>query len=109
MRRLFWLALGAAAGVYAVRRLTRKAERFTPDGLANQVAHLGGVIRTVGEEVRAQMAVREQELRTGLGIEEPGATDTGNGSRTGSQSGAQRGNGRAPAGDGRHGRRRDIG
>ena len=30
MARLFWVALGAAAGVYAVRRVTKAAEAYTP-------------------------------------------------------------------------------
>lgn len=95
MRRLFWLSLGAAAGVYAVRRLSRKAEQFTPEGLAKQVAQVGAAVRTVGDEVRAQMGAREEELRVGLGIDARNDTDT-----------------RGPAatnGDGRYGRRRDIG
>ena len=33
MARLFWVALGAAAGVYAVRRVTKAAEAYTPAGV----------------------------------------------------------------------------
>jgi len=77
VRRLFWLALGASAGVVAVRRLTRTAAALTPRGLADSVADLGASIRVFAEEVRAGMAERELELREALGLEDP--NDAGQG------------------------------
>lgn len=76
MKRLFWLALGATAGVLVVRKLSAKAEQFTPAGLADQlgesVREVGAAIRAFGAEVRAGMEAREDELRAGLGLDDDG-------------------------------------
>ncbi len=73
MRRIFWTALGATAGVLVVRRLTKTAKSFTPAGLADSVggglANLADAIREFGAEVRVGMAEREGELRTALGLD----------------------------------------
>ncbi|MCW2584835.1 MAG: hypothetical protein JWN55_351 [Frankiales bacterium] len=72
-RRLFYVALGATAGVLLVRKATAAAHRFTPagvqSGLAGALGGLGEAIRDFGAEVRAGMAEREAELRTGLGLD----------------------------------------
>ena len=72
-RRLFYLALGATAGVLLVRKASATAQRFTPagvqSGLAGAITHLGDAIRDFGAEVRAGMADREAELRTDLGLD----------------------------------------
>lgn len=76
MKRLFWLALGATVGVLVVRKLSAKAERFTPAGLMDQVTEqvteVGAAIRAFGAEVRAGMDAREDELRSALGIDDNG-------------------------------------
>lgn len=72
MRRLFWLALGVAIGVLAVRRLSRFTRAWTPEGIADQAAGLGGTVRDLAEEVRDAAHVREDELRASLGLDEPG-------------------------------------
>ena len=41
MARLFWVALGAAAGVYAVRKVSKAAEAYTPTGVAHGLADFG--------------------------------------------------------------------
>ncbi|MDP9181466.1 MAG: hypothetical protein M3P04_01655 [Actinomycetota bacterium] len=71
-RRLFYIALGATAGVLLVRKLTQTAQRFTPGGMSQGVVGalggLGDAIRDFGAEVRLGMAEREDELREGLGF-----------------------------------------
>ncbi len=84
MRRLFWLGLGAAAGVYGMRRLTSAAHAYTPAGLAEGLAGLGAGLREMAEVVREGMAEREGELRVALGI------DTGIDTGTGVESSAGR-------------------
>jgi hypothetical protein len=73
-RRLFYIALGATAGVLIVRKASQVAERFTPSGMSQGVAGalggLGDAIRSFGDEVRMGMAEREAELRDGLGLDE---------------------------------------
>lgn len=73
-RRLFYIALGATAGVLIVRKVSQTAQRFTPSGVSQGVVGalggLGDAIRGFGEEVRLGMAEREYELREALGIDE---------------------------------------
>jgi hypothetical protein len=72
-RRLFYVTLGAVAGVLVVRQLTRTAQRFTPAGVQDSVAGaLGGLgesVREFTELVREGMAEREAELRLTLGLD----------------------------------------
>jgi hypothetical protein len=72
-RRLFYIALGATAGVLIVRKASQAAQRFTPagmqTGIAGALGGLGEAIRDFGAEVRAGMAEREEELRVGLGLD----------------------------------------
>jgi hypothetical protein len=70
---VFWLALGATAGVLAVRRLTKMAAAVTPRRLADSATGLGDTVRVFAEEVRAGMAERELELRDALGLDGLGA------------------------------------
>ncbi len=73
MARLFWIAVGAGAGVYAVRKLTKTVEQYTPagvsDSLSSSLASFGDGLREVAEVIREGMAEREQELRLALGVE----------------------------------------
>jgi hypothetical protein len=77
MRRVFWIALGATAGVLVVRKLQKTAHAYTPAGLAEGVQGLGDSLRYFAEEVRAGMAEREIELRDALGIDEDPDGDDG--------------------------------
>lgn len=76
MRRLFWVALGATAGILVARRLTRAASRLTPEGAAGQVSGAVGRltegVREFADDVRAGMAERDGELRNALGIDGDG-------------------------------------
>jgi hypothetical protein len=73
MRRLFWVALGATAGVLVVRRASRMLHRFTPTGMAEGVADAGGraqgALADFGSSVSMHAAEREAELRTALGLD----------------------------------------
>ena len=72
MRRLFWLTLGATAGVLVVRKITKTAHAFTPSGLADSAGGIGDSIRYFADQVRAGMVEREAELRDALGIDADG-------------------------------------
>ena len=75
MKRLFYVTLGATAGVLIVRKLTATAERLAPsNALPAAIAGLADAVRAFGADVRAGMAEREDELRTGLGLD--GSHDT---------------------------------
>lgn len=79
MKRLFWIALGATAGVLIVRKLNRAADNLTPEGAADQLSQaattISQSIREFTDEVRAGMAERDQELRAALGIADNGSQD----------------------------------
>ena len=76
MRRVFWIALGATAGVLVARKLSKTAHAYTPAGVADRGQGLAASLRYFADEVRAGMAEREIELREALGIDEaPEAAD----------------------------------
>ena len=66
MKRLLWLGVGVAVGAVVVRKLTRKANEFTPSGIATSLSEsAGGLVeslRNFVEDVRDGMAEREQEI-----------------------------------------------
>lgn len=70
MRRLFWVAVGAAGAVVVARRLEETARRYTPAGVAERVEEAGErTTEAVGgalQRFRAARAEREQELLTTL-------------------------------------------
>lgn len=72
-RRLFYITLGAVAGVLVVRKLTQTAQRYTPAGMQQSMSggmsNLGDAIRDFGDAVREGMAEREAELRVSLGLD----------------------------------------
>jgi Family of unknown function (DUF6167) len=71
MKRAFWFAAGAGAGVYAMTKARRVAEIFTPEGLADHLAGLSLGLRLFGDEVRAGMVEKENDVRQRLGVRLP--------------------------------------
>ena len=71
--RLFYVVLGATAGVLLVRRLTRAAESWTPEGVSHR---LGSAVSGFVANIRDGMAEREGELRSALGIDGQGHDQT---------------------------------
>lgn len=63
IRRLFYLAAGAAVGGYVVHRVERARRALTPDGIAQRVeghvTEYRGALRELNEDLAG--AVREQE------------------------------------------------
>ena len=66
MKRLLWLGVGIAVGAVVVRKLARKADQFTPTGIAASLSEsAGGLVeslRNFVEDVRDGMAERENEI-----------------------------------------------
>jgi len=69
MRRLFWVALGATAGVLVVRKVNKVAEAYTPEGVGRSLGQLADALRDAADVVREGMAEREAELRVALGVD----------------------------------------
>ena len=67
MKRLLWLGVGLAVGAVVVRKFTRKANEFTPSGIATSLSEsAGGLVeslRTFVDDVREGMTEREQEIQ----------------------------------------------
>ena len=76
MKRIFWLIIGIAVGVYAVTRLKKRAQILAPEGMQESAAKLAAAVRHFGDQVREGMAERETELRDALGIENASQTDS---------------------------------
>jgi hypothetical protein len=70
MRRLLWLGVGLAVGGLVVRKLTQKAQTYSPAGIAHRAsASAGGLVESVRsfvEDVREGMAEREAEIHQAL-------------------------------------------
>ena len=66
MKRLLWLGVGLAVGAVVVRKVTRKADQFTPSGIATSLSEsAGGLVeslRSFVEDVRTGMAEREGQI-----------------------------------------------
>jgi hypothetical protein len=66
MKRLLWLGVGLAVGAVVVRKLTQKANQFTPSGIATSLSEsAGGLVesmRSFVDDVRDGMAEREQQI-----------------------------------------------
>jgi hypothetical protein len=69
VRRLFYVALGATAGVLIVRRVSAAANKWTPEGIATQAGGVGDRVAAWWSEVQHFAAEREAELRDALGID----------------------------------------
>jgi hypothetical protein len=73
VRRLFWVAIGATAGVLVVRRINKITRKLSPGN--GGPAALGGISQAVREfvdDVKVGMAERDLELRHALGISTDG-------------------------------------
>ena len=68
MRRMFYIALGATAGVLVVRKVTAVANKWTPEGIAAQAGGAGERLSAWWAEVQHFAAEREIELRDSLGL-----------------------------------------
>jgi Family of unknown function (DUF6167) len=69
VRRVFWVALGATAGVLIVRQLNKTAQAYTPEGIGRSLSGLADALRDAVDVVREGMAEREHELRLALGVD----------------------------------------
>ena len=67
MKRLLWLGVGLAVGALVVRKLTRKANEFTPSGIATSLSQsAGGLVESVRsfvDDVRDGMTERQEQIQ----------------------------------------------
>jgi hypothetical protein len=66
MKRMLWLGIGLAVGALVVRAVTKKAQAFTPRGIAGSVQESAGglleSVRSFVDDVREGMAEREMQI-----------------------------------------------
>jgi hypothetical protein len=67
MKRLLWLGVGLAVGALVVRKMTKKANEFTPSGIATSLSQsAGGLVESVRsfvDDVRDGMTEREEQIQ----------------------------------------------
>ncbi|MFF7989341.1 DUF6167 family protein [Kitasatospora xanthocidica] len=72
MARIFWMAVGAGAAVWAMNKANGAVQKLTPDSLSGTAArgalHLGDLAKQFAQDVRAGMAEREEQLKDDLGL-----------------------------------------
>ena len=75
MRRLLWLGIGLAVGALVVRAVTKKAQAFTPQGIAasarNSAVGVAATVRGFVDDVRDGMAEREAEIHAAFAAGSP--------------------------------------
>ncbi|MFF5264096.1 hypothetical protein ACFY4C_34650 [Actinomadura viridis] len=78
MRRLFWLSVGAGAGIYATHRVKRRVEHIartlSPESVAARAVTAGqgagDRLRDFAHDVRTEMRAREAELREAVEMDQ---------------------------------------
>ena len=78
------MALGATVGIVVVRRVSKAAQAYTPEGIGRSLTEAIDAVRDLADDVRIAMAEREQELRVALGVA-PGTMDAEDASTHGPQ------------------------
>jgi len=70
MRRLLWLGIGLAVGGLVFRAVSKKAQAFTPEGIAGSLQQsavgLLDSVRIFVDDVREGMAEREAEIHAAI-------------------------------------------
>ena len=92
MKRLLWLGVGLAVGALVVRKLTRKANEFTPSGIATLLSQsAGGLVESVRsfvDDVREGMTEREEQIHQAFAegeLFDDGLTDLDQGGQEGNR------------------------
>lgn len=83
MRRVFWLGAGIAVGALVVRAVTKRAQSFTPRGLAAGLGESAGnlvdSVRGFLDDVREGMSEREAQIHAafaeGIALDDEGFDD----------------------------------
>lgn len=69
IKRIFWVGIGVAIGVIAVRKLSAAQQNIGPAGLNRAVGRVSDSVHDFTDTVRESMGQREAELRTALGLD----------------------------------------
>ena len=79
MRRGFWFAAGAAAGVYGMVKARRVAEAFTADGVRDRASAASVGARMFREEFQQGRTDADLDLRARIAVAEAGRRELASG------------------------------
>ncbi|UWX95883.1 hypothetical protein N2K95_09245 [Arthrobacter zhaoxinii] len=71
IKRVFWMSIGVAIGVIAVRRVSEAKASLSQARINRAVDSAAGVVQGFAEALREGMGQREGELRAALGLDTP--------------------------------------
>ncbi|HEV2635071.1 MAG TPA: hypothetical protein VGX23_07990 [Actinocrinis sp.] len=75
VKSVFWVAVGAAAGILVVTKVSKTLKKLAPSSLADQASGVPGRITgawsDLTEDIRSAAAEREFELYRALGVDVP--------------------------------------
>lgn len=69
MKKIFWLGVGITIGVLVTRRIAAAKGAIGPEGLNRAVGAVTDSIHDFADALRDNMATRESDLRTALGLD----------------------------------------
>ena len=69
IKRVFWMSIGVAIGVIAVRRISETKNSLSQAGINRAVDTAADVVTSFAEAVREGMSQREGDLRAALGLD----------------------------------------
>jgi hypothetical protein len=73
VKRVFWAALGAGAGIFVASKLSKAAKKLAPSSLAGSATgapgRIAGAWQDFSEDVRSAAAEREFEIYHALGVD----------------------------------------
>ncbi|MCC3291313.1 MULTISPECIES: hypothetical protein [Arthrobacter] len=69
IKRVFWMSIGVAIGVIAVRRVSEAKTSLSQAGINRAVDSAAGAVQSFAEALREGMGQREGELRAALGLD----------------------------------------
>ncbi|MDN3904436.1 hypothetical protein [Arthrobacter sp. YD2] len=77
IKRVFWMSIGVAIGVIAVRRVSETKTHLKQAGINRAVDTAADAVQSFAEALREGMSQREGDLRAALGLDTPdSAVDT---------------------------------
>ncbi|WP_231700628.1 MULTISPECIES: hypothetical protein [unclassified Arthrobacter] len=69
IKRVFWMSIGVAIGVIAVRRANEAKSSLKQAGINRAVDSAAGAVQSFAEALREGMSQREGDLRAALGLD----------------------------------------
>ncbi|WP_231706207.1 hypothetical protein [Arthrobacter sp. zg-Y40] len=69
IKRVFWMSIGVAIGVIAVRRANEAKASLKQAGINRAVDSAAGAVQSFAEALREGMSQREGDLRAALGLD----------------------------------------